>query len=81
MKGNFDMPVKRKRKITRTMQPSREAVERWRKIRPAGIERQGHCAMLTDECLAEALGLPTLLWLNEAADAFHALEAASVSSE
>jgi hypothetical protein len=31
--------------------------------------------MLTDEGLAEALGLPTLLWLNEAADAFHVLEA------
>ena len=70
------MPVKRKRRIARTVPPSREAVERWREIRPAGIERQGHCSMLTDECLAEALGIPALLWLNEASDAFHALEAA-----
>ncbi len=75
------MPIKRKRKITKTMQPSIDALERWRQIRPAGIERQGDCAILTDDCLAEALGLPILLWLREAADLFHQLEAPQISAE
>ena len=48
-----------------------------RRYRRAYIEMgKGNCTMLTDECLAEALGLPILIWLNEAAEAFIALEAA-----
>lgn len=69
------MPVKRKRGIARSYPVSREALERWREIRPAGIERQGPAAMLTDERLADLLGLPPWLWLLEAADALDRLEA------
>jgi hypothetical protein len=68
------MPVKRKRGIARSYPVSPEALKRWREIRPAGIERQGPGAMIIDDELAEALGLPTLLWLAEAADALDRLE-------
>jgi hypothetical protein len=36
---------------------------------------QGNCAILCDDALADALGIPTLLWLWEAAEAKDALEA------
>ena len=37
-------------------------------------------AILFDDALADALGVQTLLWLWEAADIFHALEAALASA-
>jgi hypothetical protein len=68
------MPIKRKRPLSRAVIISPEAIARWREIRPEGIELQGDCAILFDDALADALGIPTLLWLWEAADAYHALE-------
>jgi len=70
------MPIKRRRALSRTVTISPEAIARWREIRPDGIELQGNCGNLSDDSLADALGISTLLWLHEAADAFHALEAA-----
>jgi hypothetical protein len=68
------MPAKRKRTISRGFPVSPEAVKRWQEIRPAGIERRGPGAMLIDDELADALGLPTLVWLGEAAEALDRLE-------
>jgi hypothetical protein len=69
------MPIKRKRVRSRSVKVSREAIARWRVIRPAGIEIQGKCGMLIDECLSDALGVPALLWLFEAKEAYDRLEA------
>lgn len=70
------MPIKRKRPLSRAVIISPEAIALWREIRPEGLELQGDCGILFDDALADALGIPTLLWLWEAADAYHALEAA-----
>ena len=68
------MPIKRKRPLSRAVIISPDAIARWREIRPEGLELQGDCGILFDDALADALGMPTLLWLWEAADAYHALE-------
>lgn len=74
------MPIKRKRALSRNVRISPAATTRWREIRPEGIDLQGDCGILFDDALADALGIPTLLWLWEAADAFHALEAAMANA-
>ena len=68
------MPIKRKRARARSVKTSPEAIARWREIRPAGIEVQGRCGMLTDSRLSDALGIPALLWLLEAREAYDQLE-------
>ena len=68
------MPIKRKRARSRSVKVSHEVIARWREIRPAGIETQGRCGMLTDERLSEALGIPALLWLLEAREVYDQLE-------
>jgi hypothetical protein len=70
------MPIKRKRALSRNVTISPAAIARWQEIRLEGIDLQGDCGILFDDALSDALGIPTLLWLHEAADVFHALEAA-----
>ncbi len=70
------MPVKRKRAISRSVKISPDALARWRKIRPKGIEVERDCGMLVDNVLADALGIPALLWLFETREAYDQLEAA-----
>ncbi len=75
------MPIKRKRALSRSITISPEALDRWREIRPEGIDLQGDCAILFDDALANALRIPTLLWLHEAREAFDRLEAAMLDCE
>lgn len=69
------MPVKRKRLLSRHVKVSTEAIARWREIRPEGADLQGSCGIIFDQELADALGIPALIWLEEAADALQFLEA------
>jgi hypothetical protein len=67
--------VKLRRRLSLKVTISDQAIARWREIRPSGAHVQGNCAILCDDALADALGIPTLLWLWEAAEAKDALEA------
>lgn len=75
------MPIKRKRALSRAVIISPEAIARWREIRPEGIDLQGDCGILFDDALADALNIPTLLWLHEAREAFDRLEVAMLGCE
>lgn len=68
------MPVKRKRMRFRNARVSNEAIARWREIRPQGAELEENCGIIFDNVLADALGIPTLIWLEEAAAALRQLE-------
>ena len=63
------MPAKRRHAKRRAFALSPTAVAAWEAAGPGSIEIQGGAGLILDEALSEALRLPPLLWLPEAAAA------------